>query len=172
MVMRRTGRSLAELTAGACPHPQRMISIKTTRRIDWLARPDIIRARATESQLAGNGRVLLRPSGTEPVLRVVEAQDATVADRQARRLAEVVNDRLNAIRQQLIDGAAGPRQTARFDCPPAEEAQQDSGGGTGRPQWAGRCAQSGRSAQCAGLLFPRAMRAARSRATAASSLQD
>jgi phosphoglucosamine mutase len=91
-VMRRSGRSLAELTADCALYPQRMINVRTTRRIDWLKRPDIVRAKdAVELQLAGNGRVLLRPSGTEPVLRVmVEARDAALADRQVRQLAEAV----------------------------------------------------------------------------------
>jgi phosphoglucosamine mutase len=45
-----------------------------------------------ERELAGCGRVLIRPSGTEPVLRVmVEADEATVADQMARRLAASVN---------------------------------------------------------------------------------
>jgi phosphoglucosamine mutase len=91
-VMRRTGRTLAELTADCALYPQRMINVRTARRIDWRERPEIVRAKgAAEAALAGNGRVLLRASGTEPVLRVrVEAQDAALADRQARELAAVV----------------------------------------------------------------------------------
>jgi phosphoglucosamine mutase len=91
-VMRRTGRTLAELTADCPLYPQRMINVRTTQRIDWRARPDIVRAKdLVETALAGNGRVLLRPSGTEPVLRVmVEAQDAALAERQARQLAAAV----------------------------------------------------------------------------------
>jgi len=96
-VMRRTGRSLPELTADCALYPQRMINVRTARRIDWRTRPDIVRARdAVEAELAGNGRVLLRPSGTEPVLRVmVEAQDAAQADRQARQLAAAVEESAN-----------------------------------------------------------------------------
>jgi phosphoglucosamine mutase len=91
-VIRQSGRSLAELTA-ACPlFPQRMINVRTARRIDWRARPAIVEAKAAvEERLAGNGRVLLRPSGTEPVLRVmVEAEDAVEAEAQARHLAAAV----------------------------------------------------------------------------------
>ena len=51
-----------------------------------------VRHQPVETELGGNGRVLLRPSGTEPVLRVmVEAQDAALAERQARQLAAVVD---------------------------------------------------------------------------------
>ena len=97
-VMRRTGLGLPELTADCALYPQRMINVRTARRIDWRTRPDIVRAKdAVESALAGNGRVLLRASGTEPVLRVmVEAQDAAQADRQARQLAAVVEASANA----------------------------------------------------------------------------
>ena len=49
---------------------------------------------AVEAQLAGNGRVLLRPSGTEPLLRVmVEATDASVANEAAEHLAAIVRAR-------------------------------------------------------------------------------
>ena len=91
-VIRRTGRTLPELALDCVLYPQRMINVRTPRRIDWRERPAIVRAKdAAETALGGDGRVLLRPSGTEPVLRVmVEARDAGEADRQARTLADVV----------------------------------------------------------------------------------
>lgn len=57
-----------------------------------LARPEIAAAvQNTEQSLAGRGRVLLRPSGTEPLIRVmVEAQDAGETQRYAEQLADVV----------------------------------------------------------------------------------
>ena len=98
LVLRRTGRTLAELTADCALYPQRMINVRTARRIDWRTRPSIVRAKdAVETELGSNGRVLLRPSGTEPVLRVmVEAQDAAQADRQARQLAAAVEESANS----------------------------------------------------------------------------
>ena len=98
LVLRRTGRTLSELTADCALYPQRMINVRTAQRIDWRTRPSIVRAKdAVETELAGNGRVLLRPSGTEPVLRVmVEAQDAAQADRQARQLAAAVEESANS----------------------------------------------------------------------------
>ncbi|MGO1236276.1 MAG: phosphoglucosamine mutase, partial [Microbacterium gubbeenense] len=52
--------------------------------------------REAEAELGDTGRVLLRPSGTEPVVRVmVEAATQEIADRIAGRLAEVVRERIS-----------------------------------------------------------------------------
>ena len=91
-VMRRTGRTLPDLAADCVLYPQRMINVRTDRKIDWQQRPAIVRAKdAVELALGDAGRVLLRSSGTEPVLRVmVEARDAAEADARARELADAV----------------------------------------------------------------------------------
>ena len=93
-VLRRTGKKLPELVADCELYPQRMINVKTQRRIDWQARPSIVEAKkAVEMALGSGGRVLLRPSGTESVLRVmVEARDAHEADARARELADAVTE--------------------------------------------------------------------------------
>jgi len=91
-VMQRTGESLAALTAGMQRLPQVMINVKTAQRLDVGASASIQAAvRAAEADLGDSGRVVLRASGTEPVIRVmVEAVDAGTAQRCAGRLAEVV----------------------------------------------------------------------------------
>ena len=91
-VLRRSGRKLPDLVADCELYPQRMINVKTKARIDWQTRPSIVEAKKTvETALGKDGRVLLRPSGTEPVLRVmVEARDAREADVRARELADAV----------------------------------------------------------------------------------
>ncbi len=85
-------KTLAEATAGVCLCPQRLINVRVPKGYDWRANPAIRSAQAdTAAALGEEGRVLLRPSGTEPVLRVmVEAREAAVADKHARALAELI----------------------------------------------------------------------------------
>jgi phosphoglucosamine mutase len=91
-VMKRTGRPLAELVAGMPKFPQVMINVRVKERIDPSRSPAIQDAvRRVEEGLGATGRVVLRASGTEPVIRVmIEARDEAVASRCAKELAEVV----------------------------------------------------------------------------------
>lgn len=91
-VMKRTGRPLAELAAGMPKFPQVMINVKVRSRIDPARSPAIQAAvRSAEEAMGSSGRVVLRASGTEPVIRVmVEAREDAVANRHANELAEVV----------------------------------------------------------------------------------
>jgi phosphoglucosamine mutase len=90
--MRRSGLSLAELTGDLVMYPQRLINVKVAKDFDWQAHAGLHDARQqVERELGLEGRVLIRPSGTEPLLRVmVEARTDAAADRLARRLADVV----------------------------------------------------------------------------------
>jgi phosphoglucosamine mutase len=91
-VMKRTGRSLADLVAGMPLFPQVMINVRARERIDPARSPAIQSAVATvEKELGTSGRVVLRASGTEPVIRVmVEAREEAAATRCANQLAEAV----------------------------------------------------------------------------------
>jgi phosphoglucosamine mutase len=94
--MLRSGKSLHDLKAGMSKCPQMLINVSVAGRVD-LQRASIQEAvRAVENQLGDNGRVLLRSSGTEPVVRVmVEGMDAGIVERHARELADVVRDALS-----------------------------------------------------------------------------
>jgi phosphoglucosamine mutase len=91
-VMKRTGRPLAELVSAMPKFPQVMINVRVKERIDPGRTPSIQDAvRRVEDALAGSGRVVLRASGTEPVVRVmVEGREEAVAARYANELAETV----------------------------------------------------------------------------------
>ncbi len=94
--MLRSGKSLHDLKAGMSKYPQTLINVSVTGRVDLERAPIQEAVRAAESQLGDYGRVLLRPSGTEPVVRVmVEGADASAVERHARELAAVVRDTLS-----------------------------------------------------------------------------
>jgi phosphoglucosamine mutase len=88
--VRRTGRSLAELLSGVTLFPQTLINVRLADGSDWKKNATLAAAQERVTrELGGDGRVLIRASGTEPVLRVmVEARDAAVARRSAEQLAE------------------------------------------------------------------------------------
>ncbi len=91
-VMVRSGQSLQELRSGMSIFPQHMINVRVAQKRDPMAEPAIAAAvSAAEQQLAGRGRVLLRPSGTEPVIRVmVEGEDEVLVQGLTSSLAETV----------------------------------------------------------------------------------
>lgn len=94
--MARTGKSLAELASVMTVYPQVMINVRGVDHHALDADDQIAAAVASAvHELGDTGRVLLRPSGTEPMVRVmVEASDQPTADRIAHQLADVVRARL------------------------------------------------------------------------------
>jgi phosphoglucosamine mutase len=91
-VMKQTGKSLSELISGMPKYPQTMVNVRTDTRLDPDASPQIRDAvTAAEGELADTGRIVLRASGTEPVIRVmVEGQDEKQVVSVAEKLAAVV----------------------------------------------------------------------------------
>jgi phosphoglucosamine mutase len=92
MVMIQTQQSLYDLTQNLILYPQMLINVPLSARLQSLDRPQIHQAvQWAEERLNGQGRVLLRPSGTEPLVRVmVEGQDHSLVCELAEGLAEAV----------------------------------------------------------------------------------
>jgi phosphoglucosamine mutase len=86
--VQRSGRSLSELTAEVKLFPQKLINVRIPKDFDWASHPALIAARSeVEAHLGSSGRILIRASGTEPVLRVmVEAESEKQARESADRL--------------------------------------------------------------------------------------
>ena len=84
-----SGQSLAQLLHGVSLFPQTLINVRLAPDVDWKANRTLASEQeAVQRELADNGRVLIRASGTEPLLRVmVEASDAELARGCAERLA-------------------------------------------------------------------------------------
>lgn len=94
--MQKTQKTLAELSTVMTCLPQVLINVKNVDRDAVGANGVVSEAvSAVETELGETGRVLLRPSGTEPVVRVmVEAADKDTAQRQAQHLADIVSQNL------------------------------------------------------------------------------
>ncbi|MCG7198444.1 phosphoglucosamine mutase [Marinobacter pelagius] len=92
LAIRKSGQTLAQLREGMTKLPQKMINVRVAERFDPLSRDDIVSAlRQAEAELGEAGRVLLRASGTEPLIRVmVEGQVESDITRVVEELAGVV----------------------------------------------------------------------------------
>ncbi|WP_375170967.1 phosphoglucosamine mutase [Marinobacter sp.] len=92
LAISKSGKTLADLRRGMTKLPQTMVNVRVAERFDPLGRNDIVTAvQRAEAELGDGGRVLLRASGTEPLIRVMtEGQDAEVIARIANELAVVV----------------------------------------------------------------------------------
>jgi len=90
--LRRADSRLEQVIADMQLWPQTLLNVQIERGFDWQSSPALIAAKQTaESTLGSDGRVLIRPSGTEPLLRVmVEARDPELARSLAERLVESV----------------------------------------------------------------------------------
>jgi phosphoglucosamine mutase len=92
--LRANDDTLAHACADLTMYPQKLINVRIAAGFDWKSDPGIKTAAAgAEKALDGQGRVLLRPSGTEPVLRVmVEGSDGSLVTAQAESIAAAVRE--------------------------------------------------------------------------------
>ena len=98
-VMQRTGESLKDLVRDMPVYPQRIVNVEAANSVDVDKEPAIQDAVGeAESMLGQRGRVVLRASGTEPVIRVmVEGEDEEIVATVAQRLAESVRSRVDSM---------------------------------------------------------------------------
>ena len=90
--VKRTGKSMAQLLEDVSLFPQTLINVRLAPGTDWKSNARLAAEEsAATRELAGQGRVLIRASGTEPLVRVmVEARDAVLAQRCAQRMADTL----------------------------------------------------------------------------------
>lgn len=95
-VMKETGKALSELAAEMTIYPQVLRNVKVTNKEEALNNPQILNEiEAVERELGENGRVLVRPSGTEPLIRVmVEASTEEECEKYVDRIVKLVDDLL------------------------------------------------------------------------------
>ena len=96
--MYNSGKNLHELKSGMQKYPQVLINVKTTKKVNPDTNGAIQKAvRAVEEKLGNKGRVLLRASGTEPLVRVmVEGEQADLVNNYAQQLADDVRKAIGA----------------------------------------------------------------------------
>lgn len=91
-IMKATGKKLSELAAEMKTFPQKLVNIRVQDKHHVAENPKVSKAiEEVEAEMAGNGRVLVRPSGTEPLVRVmVEALTEEDTERYCSKIADVV----------------------------------------------------------------------------------
>ncbi|HEY1042569.1 MAG TPA: phosphoglucosamine mutase, partial [Telluria sp.] len=90
--LKRSGKSLAGCCGELTLYPQTLINLRVAAGYDWQQNQAVVAEKEqVERELGDKGRVLIRASGTEPLIRVmVEAKDAAMAESMARRIADKV----------------------------------------------------------------------------------
>lgn len=97
-VMKKTGQKLSELAAPVKDYPTKLVHVKVAEQENWTAVPENSAAIDTvEKEMAGDGRVLVRPTGTEPLLRdLAEAQTEDLVTRYVDTIVDVVKQEMGS----------------------------------------------------------------------------
>ncbi|MCA0981621.1 MULTISPECIES: phosphoglucosamine mutase [Exiguobacterium] len=93
-IVKSTGRKLSELAAEMPVYPQKLVNIRVTNKNDAMNGERVLATiQEAEAEMAGNGRILVRASGTEPLVRVMaEAPTPEECDRYVEKIAQVVRE--------------------------------------------------------------------------------
>ncbi|MGM9940595.1 MAG: phosphoglucosamine mutase [Bulleidia sp.] len=97
-VMKKTGKSIMELREGLKIYPQLLVNVRVTDKTKVMDDPEVQAAIAdVDTRLHGNGRVLVRPSGTEPLLRVMaEAETDEICHEVCHQIADLIAEKFGA----------------------------------------------------------------------------
>jgi phosphoglucosamine mutase len=97
--MVKGGFAIEDLVADLSVYPQVLVNVELPAKVDVLAQPRVVAAiESAENELNGNGRILLRPSGTEPLIRVmVEGREEAQVKSIAQRLADTVKESVETL---------------------------------------------------------------------------
>ncbi|MBI4685225.1 MAG: phosphoglucosamine mutase [Nitrospirae bacterium] len=95
-IMKKQNKSLSKLVSGIKLYPQVLINIEVEKKKDFRSIPEIEQViKKAEERLAENGRILVRPSGTEPKIRVmVEGAEQNLTEQLARKIAKVIKEKM------------------------------------------------------------------------------
>ena len=96
--MAATGRDLADLASELTTYPQVLLNVRVERKVDLKTIPEVAAAMsAVESRLAGHGRLLVRYSGTEPLLRVMlEGRDEAEIRQWGQEIVDAVRQNVKS----------------------------------------------------------------------------
>jgi phosphoglucosamine mutase len=138
-VMKSTGAGLAELTAPMRRYPQVLLNVRVSGRFDPMTKPTVLAAvDALQRQFEGRGRIVLRASGTEPVIRVmVEGYDAGLVKKGARDIAAAVEAVAAGDGGPAAGGEVAAGEAALETDAPVDEATSET--------WAGLAVKGRRS---------------------------
>ena len=97
-IMKETGKSIHELKEGLKIYPQLLVNVRVTDKNSVLNDEDVQKAiEEVNGNLDGNGRLLVRPSGTEPLLRVMaEAETDEICEREVNKIADIIREKYGA----------------------------------------------------------------------------
>ncbi|MBR2067616.1 MAG: phosphoglucosamine mutase, partial [Solobacterium sp.] len=97
-VMQDTGKSMLELKEGLNIYPQLLVNVKVTDKNAVLDDAEVQAAiEKVNADLDGNGRLLVRPSGTEPLLRVMaEAETDEICEKEVNLIANIIREKYGA----------------------------------------------------------------------------